>query len=103
MLCESRELVCVTVRKLQVQTTKDYSYSQNWYSVRDEDHTIIRVMACADAHILLSNEQGTPGSNTYEVALGIGGNTDSVIRESPYGPNVVWINTLGILSCDTYR
>ena len=43
------------------------------------------------------------GTNVYEVALGIIGNTKSVIREGPYGENVVWAETVGIMSCNQSR
>lgn len=43
------------------------------------------------------------GSNTYEAAFGIIGNTKSVLRDGPYGNNVVMVDTPGIMKCDEFR
>ena len=80
-------------------TIKDYSYSQTWFSTLNVDHVVLKIMACRDAHILFSDEFGM-GSNMYEAALGIGGNTKSVMREGPYFPNEVWADTPGIMDCN---
>jgi hypothetical protein len=39
----------------------------------------------------------------YEAALGIGGNTKSVMREGPYYENVVWADTPGIMDCNNFK
>lgn len=89
-------------RVLNVSTILDYSYSQTWFTTFYTDSVVLRIKACKDAHILFSDAIGM-GSNMYEVALGINGNTESVIREGPYHANVVWIRTPDILDCDRYR
>jgi len=66
------------------------------------DHIILRIKACRDAHILLS-ESLEMGANTYEVALGILSNTMTVIREGPYGANVATADTPGILDCNQFK
>ncbi len=66
------------------------------------DSAVVNIRACHDAHILLSEANGM-SPNTYEVAFGINGNTQSVMREGPYGANIVWVDTPGILSCDELR
>ena len=66
------------------------------------DHVVLRIKACRDAHILLSEDIGAT-NNTYEAALGIIGNTKSVLRESVYGANVVVVDTPGIMHCDEFR
>jgi Farnesoic acid 0-methyl transferase len=62
----------------------------------------MRIKACRDPHILLSETIGV-GDNTYEAAFGIIGNTKSVLREGPYGGNVVSADTPGIMDCDELR
>jgi len=83
---------------LNVTTVDFYSYTQTWISTEYRDHIVLMMKGCKDAHILLSDAVGL-GTNMYEVALGINGNTQSVMREGPYGPNVVWIETPSILHC----
>lgn len=89
-------------RIFNVTTIKDYSYDQVWLSTYYVDHVILSIMACRDPHILLSELDGM-GNNTYEVAFGILDNTKSVIREGPYGENVVSADTPGIMNCTEYR
>lgn len=87
---------------LDASTIADYSYRQAWFTTLVVDHVILRIKTCRDAHILLSESIGI-SNNTYEAALGILGNTQSVMREGPYGENVVWADTPGIMSCDESR
>jgi Farnesoic acid 0-methyl transferase len=89
-------------RILSASTSANYSYSQLWFTVLHTDHIVMSIQACADAHILLSDATGM-GSNMYEAALGIGGNTKSVMREGPYDHNIVWAETPGILDCNQGR
>lgn len=89
-------------RIFNVSTIKDYSYDQVWLSTYYVEHVILSIMACRDAHILLSELDGM-GNNTYEVAFGILDNTKSVIREGPYGANIVSADTPGIMNCTEYR
>ena len=63
---------------------------------------VVRIKACRDPHILLSEIVGM-GENSYEVAFGILDNTRSVIREGALGPNIVSVETPGIMSCDEFR
>ena len=66
------------------------------------DYFVFAVKGCRDAHILLM-EDLTTNVIAYEVALGIIGNTQSVIRETAYGANVIWAETPGIMNCDEFR
>lgn len=75
---------------------------QSWYTVIDEESTIVEVEACKDAHFLLSTGLSS-WDKGYEVALGTHMNNYSVIREDIYGTNKVTAETPGILSCDEYR
>jgi Farnesoic acid 0-methyl transferase len=86
-------------RVLDVTTGDSYSYNQMWFTTLYTDHVILKIQACQDAHILFSDSIGM-GSNMYEAALGIIGNTRSVMREGPYDENVVWADTPGIMDCD---
>ena len=92
----------VTGRVFNVSTIKDYSYRQTWFSTYYVDHVILKIKACRDVHVLFSDALGL-GSNMYEAALGIGGNTKSVMREGPYYENVVWADTPGIMDCDKFK
>lgn len=89
-------------RVFNVSTLSQYSYSQAWLTTLAVDHVILRIKACRDAHILLSEQIGL-SNNTYEAALGIIGNTKSVLRDSPYGNNMIMVDTPGIMSCDEFR
>ena len=44
-----------------------------------QNHIVLKVKGCKDAHILLMEANVTWG-NVYEIALGIKSNTESVIR-----------------------
>jgi hypothetical protein len=99
---EAFSLLVVVGRLLNVTTVKDYSYDQTWLSTAFSDHIVLKIKACRDAHILLSDTLGM-GSNMYEAALGIGGNTKSVMREGPYYENVVWADTPGIMDCNGFK
>lgn len=92
----------VAGRLLNVKTVATYSYNQAWFTTLYVDHVVLRIKACRDAHILLSDKIGL-GDNMYEAALGIGGNTKSVMREGPYYENVVWADTPGIMDCNNFR
>jgi len=89
-------------RLLNVTTIENYSYNQTWFSVLYVDHVVLKIKACRDAHILLSDAIGK-GNNMYEAALGIIGNTKSVMRNGPYFENEVWADTPGIMDCNEYR
>lgn len=89
-------------RIFNVSTALDYSYGQAWLSTYYVDHVILSIMGCRDAHILLSESSGM-GNNSYEAALGILDNTRSVIREGPYGANVVSVDTPGIMVCNEFK
>ena len=54
---------------MDLKTTADYSYTQYWAGVYGQDHVIMRIQACSDAHILLSYA-AEDMSNVYEIALG---------------------------------
>lgn len=92
----------VSGRIFDVSTIKEYSYYQVWATTYYVDHIVLHIKGCRDAHILLS-ETYHMGDNAYEVALGILNNTASVIREGPYGPNVVSVDTPGIMSCAEFK
>ena len=79
-----------------------YSYKQAWFTTATTDHVVLNIQSCHDPHILLS-EHLEHVNNSYEVALGINQNTQSVVREDIYGPNVVWIDTPDIMSCNEFR
>ena len=85
-----------------VATSTDYSYQQTWLTTASTDHVILGIKSCHDPHILLSEHLGFV-NNSYEVAFGINRNTESVMREGPYGANVVWIDTPDIMSCTDFR
>ena len=86
-------------------TTKEDrdDYDQVWVYAPDREYLIVRVKAPANAHILLSDTMLDAHANVYEVVLGINTNSESVIRNSKYGSNVVWVSTPGILSEDEVR
>jgi hypothetical protein len=89
-------------RVFNVSTIFDYSYKQAWLTTTTVDHVVLQIKACRDPHILMSETLGI-GSNTYEAAFGIIGNTKSVLRDGPYGNNVVMVDTPGIMKCDEFR
>ena len=89
-------------RMFNVTTVSYYSYNQAWITTSSTDHMVVRIKACRDPHILLSETVGM-GNNSYEVAFGIIDNTRSVIREGPYGANIVNVETPGIMSCYEFR
>jgi len=89
-------------RIFNVSTSLEYSYEQAWMTTYFVDHIILSIMGCRDAHILLSENSGS-GNNSYEAALGILENTKSVIREGPYGDNIVSVETPGIMACNEYK
>lgn len=90
------------MRSVNVTTTDQYSYKQFWYTVTDEEYSVVEVKGCKDIHILLSTGMDM-FVDGYEVGLGTHNNTWSVVRESPYGLNNVTVETPGIVSCHEYR
>ena len=90
------------MRSLNASTVAAYSYTQTWLSLLDQSHAVIEVLACGDAHILLSDRLDGWHAG-YEVVLGINGNTQSVIRDAAQGRDMVVMETPHIMSCDQYR
>ena len=58
-------------------------------------------MACSDAMIYLTTELGST-ERSYEVALGIDGNTKSTIKDMESNA-VIFVESNGILSCNETR
>lgn len=63
----------------------------------------MKVLACSNAFIVLSEEDAEVSENIYEVAIGIDDNKQSVIRESLNGGSNVSVDTPEVLSCYEYR
>ncbi|ELU10678.1 hypothetical protein CAPTEDRAFT_63764, partial [Capitella teleta] len=68
--------------KITFETVDSYTYTQNWVSVVDQDHIVMKVQACADAHIIFSETEDEISDNVYEVIIGGWDNTKSAIRDS---------------------
>ena len=73
----------ITGRLLRLGTETGYSYDQYWIGVQSQDHVILRIKACKDAHILLSETFEDTGS-VYEVALGMQGENTKCLKMSLY-------------------
>ena len=93
---------CIAGRVLNMTTLSDYSYQQLWFTTMSTESAVLRIMACRDAHIVLSETIGM-GNNLYEIGLGIIGNTVSVIREGLQGVNIERVETPNILNCNELR
>ena len=85
-----------------MDTGEDYSYDQVWVSTVGKEAIVLQVRACRDAHVLLSDQEGTIG-NSYEVAIGMSDNTMTAVREDKFGPNMITEETADIMSCDDTR
>ena len=59
----------ISVRLVDVTTMDDYQYDQYWYTTFGQDHTLFKVRACNDPHIILATAVNDM-DNVYEVALG---------------------------------
>ena len=64
-------------------TVDEYQYDQYWYTTFGQDHTLFKVQACSDPHIILATAVGD-FDNVYEVALGEDLLQLEIICENPY-------------------
>ncbi len=94
----------LTARVMQIHTQGDKRDYITWMTVdkQERDYIIFRIKAVSDAHILLT-ETINDFSIGYEVIIGGWDNTQSGIRQPPYGDLVHEVPTEGLLSKDEWR
>jgi len=80
----------------------DYQYLPE-VAVSKKSHVTFRVRAAADAHIALSMAYGDTHRKTYEVALGMTGNSISAIRYGGRGLTVTQVRTPDLLEADDFK
>ena len=83
-------------------TDNIYEYTRNVF-VAQHDHVVFSARACADVFIALSHVPGDVNDRTYEIALGITANQESVIRGGVTQVNEVKVSTPNILDCNSHR
>ena len=81
----------------------ELDYDQMWISVQDLGSLPFGVRACNDAHLGLFSILENNTLPMYEVVIGGWSNTQSAIRLSSQGLDVVLVSTPGILSCAEFR
>lgn len=82
--------------------------AQRWYdlihfTVTGHYHFIVRVTQCKEAYLVLSEIPGITLYNSYEIQLGINGNTESRILHNRGGTELVRESTSQILDCNEQR
>ena len=93
---------CVSVDYITISEAGTWPDKMTWVSALDEDKYIIQVQACESVYIALSSIPANPRTQTYEIALGINGNTLTEIRGSVGGAGGASYSR-AILSCDSMQ
>ena len=75
-------MILLSVSKLVSSVPNWYDYNRLWYKALGETSINFRVQACEGAYIALSGYSGLTNVYTYEIGLGIEGNSKSEIRYS---------------------
>jgi hypothetical protein len=80
-------------------TPGDGKYSRTCFTIYNRNHVILRIRACSDALIALSQYVGTTNYETVEINIGAQQNSATYIRSSVGGTIVAQADTPNILSC----
>jgi len=64
---------------------------------------VVRVIACRDAHIALSETFNNVQTRTYEIIIGGNGNQNSFIRDYSTGGEKQRVETPDIMDCNNFR
>ena len=86
-----------------VRTSDGPNFGAVWLSASRRSSATFAVSACADARLLLAELPGVSHVRAYEVLLGRGNNSRSVIRDRSTGRDLAAAATPGILACDEER
>ena len=74
-------------------------YGSLQYSLTDQMEMILGIQACRDASIALSEIPGILAHHTYELVIGAGDNTQTILKRGVRGTTVFTSITPGILDC----
>jgi Farnesoic acid 0-methyl transferase len=93
----------LTVSSMRVSSLPIHTYNQMSKTIFDETSIVLRVQACQDGSIGLSELFNNVQTRTYEVIIGGYGNQQSFIRDFESSTEVQKVPTPGIMDCNNYR
>lgn len=80
-------------------TLGDGKYSRTCFTVYNRNYVVLRIRACSDAQVTLSQYVGMTDYETVEINIGALQNSATYIRSSVGGTIVAQVDTPNILSC----
>lgn len=87
---------------VQISTLPTHNYNQLSKTIIEQSSLVVRVQACRDAHVTLSEMFNNVQTRTYEVIIGGYGNENSFIRDYDTSVEVQKVATPGIMDCNNY-
>ena len=97
------EICCFPVSTVSATTVPSHTYNQLSKSMFGQNAFVVRVQACRDAHIALSELFNNVQSRTYEIIIGGNANMNSFIRDAETFHEKIRVDTPNILDCNNYR
>jgi hypothetical protein len=91
------------VTSLRVTTLPTHTYNQLSKSIMGQTSIMLRVQACRDAHIALSELFNNVLTRTYEIIIGGNNNANSFIRDFVTSNEGQRVSTPGIMDCYNYK
>ena len=88
---------------VRVTTMPSRNYNQLSKSVVGQNSLVVRVQACRDAHIALSQLFNNIITGTYEIIIGGYGNMKSFIRDAATYDEHLSVDTPNIMDCTNYK
>jgi hypothetical protein len=93
----------VAVTSVRAWTFPALNYNQLSKSIVEQSSIVVRVLACHDAHIALSEIFNNILTRTYEIVIGGYENQNSFIRDYSSGGEVQKVSTPNIMDCYNYK